>query len=91
MKDKIVKTLKQIDMTELRMPLITVYGTNQIEYPGKYVARIFDADKPTNTVIVTDDLDKPRDCIEESMPGELTGAFLSHGADDDPSLIGCYI
>lgn len=91
MKDKIVKTLKQIDLTELRMPLIAVYGTNQKEYPGKYVARVFDTYKPTNAVMVMNDLDKLRDCIEENMPGELTGAFLSRGADDDPSLIGCYI
>lgn len=91
MKDKIVKTLKQVDMAELRMPVIAVYDINQKEYPGKYVARVFDADKPTNAVIVTDDLGKLRDCIEENMPGELTGAFLSRGADDDPSLIGCYI
>lgn len=91
MKDKIVKTLKQIDMTELRMPVIAVYGTNQKEYPGKYVARVFDADKPTNAAIVMDDLEELRQRIEESMPEEFMGSFMDRGADDDPSLIGCYI
>lgn len=91
MKDEIVKTLKRVDLTELRMPVIAVYGTNQIEYPGKYVARVFDADIPTNVVMVMNDLDKLRECIAENMPGELTGVFLRRGEDDDPSLIGCYI
>lgn len=91
MRDKIAESLAQIDMRYLLMPIISVYGKNQIEYPGEYVARVFDAEKPTNTVIIRDSLEELQSNIELHLPWMFMGIFMERTENDDPSLIGCWI
>lgn len=49
--DKIVRSIKEVDMSDIYIPVIAVYE-NQEDYPGMCVARIFDMNRPTDTVIV---------------------------------------
>lgn len=91
MKDKIAESLKEIDMSEMKVPFVAVYGPNQVEYPGKYVARVFDAEEPTNMVIVKDNLEELQQDIKENRPWMLIGAFMKRGAEDDPALIGVWL
>lgn len=51
MSDKIVESIAQIDMSELKLPSFAVYK-NPTDYPGKSVARLFEGDNPTDVVII---------------------------------------
>lgn len=43
-------------------PLFTVYYDTK-DYPGKYVARLFDGQQPTRLLVVTDTLEAVREAI----------------------------
>lgn len=45
--DKVVSSMEEVDFSDLFLPFITLYN-NPVDYPGKFVARVFDLDKPTN-------------------------------------------
>lgn len=49
--DKIVTSIHQIDISDLRFPIIAAYEHPE-DYPNKCVARIFDMDRATDTVIL---------------------------------------
>lgn len=53
-----------VDMSELIMPMIVVYKSPR-DFPGKYVARLFRLDKPTNVVVVK----TPYKKFGQSSPG----------------------
>lgn len=53
--DKIVNSISQVDMSDLKMPIVAAYKSPR-DYPGKFVGRVFDMDKPTNTIIISDDI-----------------------------------
>ena len=86
MMDKIVTSIKQVDMSELKIPVAAVHD-NPLDYPGKCVVRIFDLDKPTNAVVVKDDLESLMKDIKDNT--NLT--FLKRGADDVKSLVGVWM
>lgn len=64
---------------------IAVYGWNQVEYPGKYVARMFIGSTPTRYVIVAEKLEE----IRITIP--LTMNKIERMKEDDPSLIEVWI
>lgn len=67
------------------IPLIAVYQ-RPTDYPDKYVARLWDAGRPTNTVALADDYDG----ILETIP---TGQMVSmgRGEKDDPAIVEVWI
>lgn len=67
-----------------RMPLITVYNS-PTDYPGKFVARLWDIDKPTAFVATADTLDELRDSIPDAMHR------LDRRQDDDPCIVEVWI
>ena len=83
MKEKRVSSVKEIDMRGLFMPVIAVYE-HPDDFPDKYVARVFDVDRPTDTVVVKDSLlDIQRDIGENTCR-----IFVPRGAEDVRSLVG---
>lgn len=51
MKNREVNSIKEVDLSGMKMPIISVYEHPE-DFPEKCVARIFEADQPTNVVIV---------------------------------------
>lgn len=84
-KEIVLDSIVEADMSDLRLPVIAVYK-HPDDYPDKYVARIFDTDKPTNAIVLRDSL------IEIKRDIEKTGmTFLMRGAEDEPALVGAYV
>lgn len=55
MKDLIANSLEEIDIDEMFCPMFAIF-VNSLEYPGVCVARLFDLDRPTNVVIVRENV-----------------------------------
>lgn len=67
MEDKVVKSFDMNSLIKItRLPLICIYN-NPSDYPGKYVARLWDVDKPTNMVAIAESLEE----IREAKPPEM--------------------
>lgn len=62
-----VNSFEQVDIEQMIFPLVVVYN-GPADYPGKYVARLFDCNVPTNTVIVKDTLKEVRKDIMKNFP-----------------------
>lgn len=81
----IVETMAEVDMRNLTIPIIGIYR-EPADHPDKYVARIFDADRPTPIIMLSDNLEELKKDIEQ------TGmVFLLRGKEDVPELIGAYM
>lgn len=80
----IVKNFCCVDMSELVMPMIVIYK-NPLDFPEKYVARLFRLDKPTNVAVVKDTLREIRQIIPRNM--------VRLGCDfrDDPVIVETWI
>jgi hypothetical protein len=57
-KDIIASTLKLVDFSDIKFPGIAVY-THPLDYPGYYVARVWEmaCATPTNIVIIRKELE----------------------------------
>lgn len=66
-KNKVVDSFLQVDVSDLKFPIISVFY-NPLDQPGKYVARMFDLDQPTDTSMVKDTLVE----LYEGFPPNLT-------------------
>lgn len=62
MKDNNIQSFKDVDFSSVSVPFIALFRGPD-DYPGKYVARLFDLDKPTNAVMVRDEFEE----IEEDI------------------------
>lgn len=86
MHDKKVQSVKEIDFSDLVLPMIAVYK-NPEDYPNDCVARVFDLERPTNIVIIKKTVREIKEDIEQH-----TGmVFLSREVADVLSLVGVYL
>lgn len=85
MQDKRIETIQQAEMEGLTTPVIAIYD-HPDDYRDYYVARIFDAGKPTNVIMLAD----TREELETDIQEYTDMLFLAPGADDDPKLIGVW-
>ena len=67
------------------MPIIMIFESPE-DYPGKYVARVFDVDKPTNLAAVAD-------TYEELLEAIPTGQMLrmERAPNDDPAIVETWV
>lgn len=86
MNEKIVESMSEIDMKELRIPFIAVYE-HPDECPEKCVARIYDMGEQTDTVMFMDSVDEIRKDIERNT----NMMFFPPGCDDVDSLAGVWL
>lgn len=85
MQEKRVESVTQIDFSWMKMPIIAVYE-NPKDFPGQIVARVWEVNRPTDTIIVKSSLEEMQQDISK------TGmAFLPRTKQDDPALIGTWI
>jgi endonuclease V-like protein UPF0215 family len=83
--DKVVRSFDLNSLMQItRLPLICVYN-NPSDYPGKYVARVWDVDRPTNLVAIADSLEE----IREAKPPEMM--IMDRMPNDDPVIVETWI
>lgn len=83
--DKVVKSFDLNKITKsTKFPLICIYNSPR-DYPGKYVARLWDVDKPTNTVAVAESLQE----IRKAKPADMV--IMQRQPQDDPVIVETWI
>lgn len=85
-RDKVVKSIREIDLTGLRFPIIAIYK-HPDDYPDKYVARIFDINRYTYTVILKDTLQE----LQEDISRNISKTFIPRDEKDEPCMVGSWI
>ncbi|MDO4272690.1 MAG: hypothetical protein Q4D16_03400 [Eubacteriales bacterium] len=85
-KDKIVEEITQVNYSTIEVPMYAVYQSHP-DYPDKCIARLYNADKPTNIVIIKDTADKMQEYFDKLTPF----IFLERGAGDVPELLGVWV
>lgn len=65
MTEKRVNSMSEVDLTGLSWPTVSVYRLPK-DYPEKYVARVYDLDKPTNVVMIKDTLEELQEDIRKN-------------------------
>lgn len=84
-RDFIVDSIRKVDMSDLKMPIVVVYD-HPDDYQSYFVARVFDADKPTNVVIFSEDLKELMDDLSDSGM-----VFVPPMANEPQCIIGSFI
>lgn len=67
------------------IPIITVYD-HPTDYPDKYVARVFDMDRPTNLAAIADTYEE----LLEAIPTQSM-ARMGRNPKDDPVIMETWI
>lgn len=83
--DVILDSLEEVDMSDLNLPLIAVFEHPR-DYPEKIVARIFDGERPSNTILLKD---KITDMMAELATTSMV--WMPPHKDDPSNLIGWMI
>lgn len=78
--NKVVNTMKEVDFEGMKLPMVAVYE-KPLDFPDKYIARVFDCEKPTNVIIIRDSLQACQEdikvagflvCMERSLNDALS-------------------
>jgi hypothetical protein len=72
-------------LNQCRVALITVYDKTTSDYPNKYIARLFDVNKPTKFILVKDSLEDLKSLIPDYMHG------MNRRSNDDPVILEIYL
>lgn len=85
MKDIIVHSISQIDLSDIRMPISAVYD-RPADYPEHCIARLFDVDKPTNVIL-------RRSTVKEMQRYFRQTTLMFHPRDkgDPENLVGTWM
>lgn len=86
MQEKRVESIKEVDFPGLKVPFIAAYQHPE-DFPEKCVARIYELDKPTDTIMVKDTLKE----IETDIRENTGMVFMPRGAEDVRSLVGVWM
>ena len=86
MKDNNIQSFKDVDFSSVSVPFIALFKGPD-DYPGKYVARLFDLDKPTNIVMIRGTLEE----IKEDIKMNTNLVFVEIGTEDVKSLLGVWM
>ena len=88
--DKIVRSIKEVDMSDIYIPVIAVYE-NPEDYPGMCVARIFDMNRPTDTVIVRKTVKEINRDINRDIKRHKGMIKVARTKNDVPSLVCMWV
>ena len=89
--DKILKSINELDMSDMKLPMITLYD-KPLDYPEHFVARVWECAPPegmkgplpTNAVI----LYPSREAAEKDLS---CFTRLERSMDDDERIIAAYL
>lgn len=83
--DRVIEHFNQERMrATARFPLICIYK-HPIDYPDKYVARLWDINKPTNIIVLADTIEELRGAIPKGM------VRINRNEKDDPCIVEVWI
>ncbi|PYG86716.1 hypothetical protein LY28_02742 [Ruminiclostridium sufflavum DSM 19573] len=83
--DIVMESFLQVNLNKLcKAPIIVVYK-NASDYPDKYVARLWNIDKPTLFVMVNEQIEGIRNNIPKSM------FKIERTPSDDLTIVESYI
>lgn len=85
MQEKRVESIREVDFSGLKVPFVAVYG-HPDDFPDKYVARIYELDRATDTIMVKETLEE----IEMDIKEHTAMTFIPRGTADVPSLVGVW-
>lgn len=80
---KRINTFADIQIKEIGNPMIVIYS-NPSDYPGYFVARVWNLDKPTELLMAKKDIHEIREDIKTNMP---TMVRLPRAKNDDPCIV----
>ena len=83
---KLITSTKELDTSNLKVPVIVVYE-HPDDYPEYYVARVFNVDKPTDTIMLKDKLSE----IQDDIRANTDMMFMLRGVEDEPCIVGVWI
>lgn len=86
MQEKRIESIKDVDFSGLHMPAIAVYDS-PADFKGKFVARIFDLNKPTDIIMVKGTLEE----IHEDIHKNTNMVYMIREPNDPISLVGVWI
>lgn len=75
-----------VTFSGLKVPFVAVYG-HPDDFPDKYVARIYELDRATDTIMVKETLEE----IEMDIKEHTAMTFIQRGTADVPSLVGVWM
>lgn len=81
-----VESIREVDFSGLKVPFVAVYG-HPDDFPDKYVARIYELDRATDTIMVKETLEE----IEMDIKEHTAMTFIPRGTADVPSLVGVWM
>lgn len=84
--EKRVESIREVDFSGLKVPFVAVYG-HPDDFPDKYVARIYELDRATDTIMVKETLEE----IETDIKEHTAMTFIPRGTADVPSLVGVWM
>lgn len=79
---KVVDHIKDLDLSNLKMPIGVIYD-KPLDYPNKFVIRIFDGTTATNAIILRESLEE---CREVCMVGGMH-TIIPRAIDDDYCIV----
>lgn len=80
---KKINTFAEVEIREISNPVIVIYS-NPSDYPGRFVARVWDLDKPTEILMVKKDIHEIREDIKSNIP---TMVRLPRAKNDDLCIV----
>lgn len=82
-----VDSFQHVDLSDLQCPIVAIYFHPE-DYPEAAVARVFDLDKPTNIVMVRDQVEELRNDIMDTFPWMLR---FDRAKNDPRSIIETWL
>lgn len=82
-----IRTFGNADLSGITMPMIAVYR-NPADYPGWFVARVFDHGQPLNIHIRRRKIEEIRADIIKAFPGMIP---FAPGAEDDSCIVETWV
>jgi len=80
----IVDTFKTGNVLSVAMPIVVIYK-NPSDFPNKFVARVWEVNKPTRIAMLKDSLEE----IHSNLPEGLI--HFERDLDDDPCIVETWL
>lgn len=83
---KRINSIQEVDLSGIKVPMIPVYRQPE-DFPDHAVARVFDLDQPTDTIMVRDTVEE----IQLDLRKHSRLTFIPRSSGDVPALMGVWM
>ncbi|EIT84278.1 hypothetical protein A374_15868 [Fictibacillus macauensis ZFHKF-1] len=80
----LMDSFTNVDVSQLNIPMIVIYNSPK-DIPGKYVARLYDVDQPTNITMIKETLAE----LHEALPPNVH--HVPRNANDHPTIVETWL